>query len=66
VGAGIHFSGELELAAGFLREGANFLIHSSDIQLFSKTLAEELSFLRQTAEQKRADGNSVSAPAVNI
>jgi 2-keto-3-deoxy-L-rhamnonate aldolase RhmA len=65
VGAGIHFSGELELSAAFLREGANFLIHSSDIQLFAKTFTEELAFLRQTVERSPAGGN-VAAPAVNI
>ena len=65
VGAGIHFSGELELAAAFLREGANFLIHSSDLQLFAKTVTEELAFLRQTVERAPAGGN-VAAPTVNI
>ena len=66
VGAGIHFSGDLELQAAFLREGANFLIHSSDIQLFSKTLTEELSFLRQASGQTPANETSIATPSVNI
>lgn len=66
VGAGIHFSGDLELAAGFLRDGANFLIHSSDIQLFAKHLAEELAFLRQTVASSSSVSPPVAAPAVNI
>ena len=51
VGAGIHFSGDVEIEAGFLRDGANLLIHSSDIQLFAGSLREDLAFLRQTVEQ---------------
>ena len=30
--AGIHFWGDLELEAGFIRDGANLLIHSADFQ----------------------------------
>jgi 4-hydroxy-2-oxoheptanedioate aldolase len=66
VGAGIHFSGDVELQAEFLRDGVNFLIHSSDIQLFAKHVVEELSFLRQTVGQETNVAASPSSPAVNI
>ena len=37
VGAGIHFWGEIEQQAHFLKLGANLLIHSADITLFKST-----------------------------
>ena len=48
VGAGIHFWGDMELEAGFMRDGANLIIHSADIQLFAKHLTAELAVLKQT------------------
>jgi 2-keto-3-deoxy-L-rhamnonate aldolase RhmA len=56
IGAGIHFWGDVEIEAGFLRDGATLLIHSSDIQLFAANLREDLTFLRQTV------GPAVAAP----
>jgi len=47
MGAGIHFWGDLEAEASFVRAGANFLIHSSDLVLFAKHLGLELSALRK-------------------
>jgi len=47
VGAGIHFWGDLELEADFVRDGANLLIHSADISLFQKYLRLELGALKQ-------------------
>jgi 4-hydroxy-2-oxoheptanedioate aldolase len=49
VGAGIHFWGRLELEAGFIREGANLLIHSADITLFQKHLRLELEAVKAAA-----------------
>ena len=48
VGAGIHFWGDMELEASFMRDGANLIIHSSDITLFARHLAAELAVLKQT------------------
>lgn len=49
VGAGIHFWGEIEQQAQFLRLGANLLIHSADILLFQKYLKAELQAVKQVA-----------------
>jgi 4-hydroxy-2-oxoheptanedioate aldolase len=49
VGAGIHFWGEIEQQAHFLKLGANLLIHSADITLFKKHLAADLQAIRQAA-----------------
>jgi 2-keto-3-deoxy-L-rhamnonate aldolase RhmA len=48
IGAGIHFWGALELEAGFIRDGANLIIHSADISLFQKHLRLELEALKST------------------
>jgi 4-hydroxy-2-oxoheptanedioate aldolase len=47
IGAGIHFWGDLELETGFVRDGANMLIHSADISLFQKHLRLELDTVKQ-------------------
>ena len=49
VGAGIHFWGEVEQQAQFLKLGANLLVHSADITLFRKYLAADLQAIRQAA-----------------
>lgn len=64
IGAGIHFWGDLALEAGFIRDGANLLIHSADITLFQKHLRLELEAVEAAAGIKQAaDANSA---AVNI
>lgn len=65
IGAGIHFWGSLETEIDFLREGANLLIHSSDIDLFAKHLTAELATLRDAIEKTGA-GSLPSAPTANI
>jgi len=55
IGAGIHFWGDLELEADFVRDGANMLIHSADISLFQKHLRLELDALRRALGAKPAD-----------
>jgi 2-keto-3-deoxy-L-rhamnonate aldolase RhmA len=65
IGAGIHFWGDIEVEAGFLRDGANLLIHSSDIQLFSVNLHKDLAFLRQTVRATTPAAAS-TAPAVHV
>jgi 4-hydroxy-2-oxoheptanedioate aldolase len=54
IGAGIHFWGDLQLEADFVRDGANMLIHSADISLFQKHLGLELAALRRTLGVKSA------------
>jgi len=49
LGAGIHFWGEIEQQAHFLKLGANLLIHSADITLFRKHLTADLQAIRQAA-----------------
>jgi 4-hydroxy-2-oxoheptanedioate aldolase len=49
VGAGIHFWGDLEAEAAFLRDGANLLIHSADLTLFQKHLRLELETVKRLA-----------------
>jgi len=64
VGAGIHFWGEPEQQARFLRMGANLLIHSADITLFQKHLRIELEAVRQAAGLNGAIG--VERKDINI
>lgn len=49
IGAGIHFWGDVNQQARFLKLGANMLIHSADISLFQKHLLLELDAIRADA-----------------
>jgi len=62
IAAGIHFWGDLELEAEFVREGANLLIHSSDISLFQKHLAAEMGEMKRLlgVEPGDASGERIS------
>jgi 4-hydroxy-2-oxoheptanedioate aldolase len=64
IGAGIHFWGDLDIEASFVRDGANLLIHSSDIELFAKHLSEELGSIRravgQTPPAQRASSQTIN------
>jgi len=64
VGAGIHFWGDLELETGFVRDGANMLIHSADISLFQKHLRLELATVKQMAGVKTE--SFTAADRINI
>jgi 4-hydroxy-2-oxoheptanedioate aldolase len=46
VGAGIHFFWGIEQVAGWFSSGLNFVIHSSDLVLFTQTLARDLRELK--------------------
>lgn len=46
-GAGIHFWGDPDAQVRFLEMGCNFLIHSADLLLVKKHLANELNTIRQ-------------------
>jgi 4-hydroxy-2-oxoheptanedioate aldolase len=65
IGAGIHFWGDLQVEAGFIRDGANLLIHSSDLQLFARHLATEITAIRGTAEHT-SSSTSATTVSVNI
>jgi len=65
LGAGIHFWGDLELEASFVRAGANFLIHSSDLVLFAKHLGQELDALRKMVGKSPEAATQPGAP-INI
>jgi 4-hydroxy-2-oxoheptanedioate aldolase len=58
IGAGIHYSGEPKDQAAFVRDGANFLIHSGDISLFQKHLRLELAAIKEAAGLKVTDTSS--------
>ncbi|HHW09770.1 MAG TPA: aldolase [Firmicutes bacterium] len=49
-GAGIHYSFGLAEQMAWIKEGANLVVHSSDITLFSEALRRDLQALRQMAE----------------
>ena len=54
IGAGIHYWGDIEQQANFLKLGANMLIHSADITLFQKHLTVEIKAIRDAAGLDRA------------
>jgi 2-keto-3-deoxy-L-rhamnonate aldolase RhmA len=61
IGAGIHFWGDVDQQARFLKLGANMLIHSADISLFQKHLRLELDAIRATAGVSNPASNSNTA-----
>jgi 4-hydroxy-2-oxoheptanedioate aldolase len=63
-GAGIHFSNGLSLAHEFIREGANFFIHSSDIQLFAESLKRDIQQLATLAANPQPTAVTIGAPTV--
>ncbi|HEY1053136.1 MAG TPA: hypothetical protein VGE39_25370, partial [Prosthecobacter sp.] len=59
VGAGIHFWGDVEQHARFLKLGANMLIQSGDISLFQKHLRLELDAVKKaTGMASRASSHA--------
>jgi len=46
VGAGIHFWTDLALGREFLKAGINFMVHASDVQLFTEGIQREVGQLR--------------------
>ena len=51
VGVGIHYSGGIDLEIAWAREGANFIIHSSDVSLVNDALKRDLAeFKRQLGD----------------
>jgi 4-hydroxy-2-oxoheptanedioate aldolase len=65
VGAGIHFWGEIEQQAHFLKLGANLLIHSGDVMLFQKHLRADLEAIRRAAGVERPVSAPGEGPAID-
>ncbi|MEM7312991.1 MAG: aldolase/citrate lyase family protein [Planctomycetota bacterium] len=58
VGAGIHFTGEVEEQIKWLNAGATMLIHSGDITLFAKHLRKDLQAIKSAVGIKDASENT--------
>lgn len=61
VGVGIHYSGGMDLELRWAREGANFIIHSSDISLVHDALKRDLGEFRQQLDGG-ASASGTAAP----
>jgi 4-hydroxy-2-oxoheptanedioate aldolase len=49
VAVGIHFSESPERQVKWMKEGANIIIHSSDMAIFSQKLASDIQYIRKSA-----------------
>ena len=49
IAAGIHFPGKPERQIKWIKEGANIVLHSSDMGLFNQKLKEDISMIRAAA-----------------
>jgi 4-hydroxy-2-oxoheptanedioate aldolase len=58
VGVGIHFSNGLAHHIDWAKAGANFILHSSDLTLFSQTLAADLATFRAAVGESGGSGES--------
>jgi len=47
VGVGIHYSEEIEREIGWAQQGANFIVHSSDVTIVAKTLKADFDRFRK-------------------
>ncbi|MCK5428655.1 MAG: hypothetical protein KAI94_04240, partial [Anaerolineales bacterium] len=47
VGAGIHFSGDIDLEIEWLKAGANLVVHNGDLNLFRRMLSQDLFKIRE-------------------
>ena len=54
IGAGIHFSGDPSLQIEFAKDGANLIIHSSDIVMFVKHMRAEVDMIRGAVGEESA------------
>lgn len=52
IAVGIHFSETPERQLKWMKAGANIIIHSSDIAIFSQKLAADIGFIRKNANEK--------------
>ena len=57
VGAGIHFMGDVEQQIRFIELGANMLIHSADIVLVAKHLADDVAKIREAVGEQRSSAS---------
>jgi len=64
IGAGIHFSGGLQLDAFWAREGMNLIIHSSDIAAFNQGVRRDLREFREALGDVSSPGAGPGGPVV--
>ncbi|MCM4167183.1 2-keto-3-deoxy-L-rhamnonate aldolase [Arenibacter antarcticus] len=56
IAAGIHFPAHPNYQIKWIKEGANIVLHSSDLQLFSKKLSEDMNTIKNAV----GDGHDIS------
>ena len=52
IAVGIHFSESPNRQVKWLKTGANIVVHSSDIAIFSQKLAADIRFIRKNANEE--------------
>jgi 4-hydroxy-2-oxoheptanedioate aldolase len=57
IAVGIHFSETPERQVKWMKEGANIIIHSSDMAIFSQKLTNDIQFIRKSAGDKSSSTN---------
>lgn len=55
IAAGIHFPSDPEYQIKWMKEGANIIMHSSDLFLFSQKLKEDISLIKNAAGEHQND-----------
>ncbi|MCK0145427.1 aldolase/citrate lyase family protein [Arenibacter sp. F26102] len=62
IAAGIHFPGHPDYQIKWIREGANIVLHSSDLRLFSQKLSEDMNTIKGAVGdgQKLSDENELA------
>lgn len=61
---GIHFSLEPERQIQWIKEGANIVVHSSDIALFSQKLNKDINIIKQGVGDDTSDSNKDITPVI--
>jgi len=54
IGAGIHFSGDIDLEIGWVKAGANLILHNGDLNLFRRALLQDLQKIREALGEAEA------------
>ena len=61
---GIHFSLEPERQIKWINEGANIVVHSSDIALFSQKLSKDIGIIKKAVGDSTGDDNKDITPVI--
>lgn len=61
---GIHFSLEPERQVQWIKEGADIIVHSSDIALFSQKLSNDLRIIKEATGDSEAGGTKDITPVI--